>query len=53
MGVGDIVVIILVAAAAIAALTYLLMQKKKGRKCIGCPYSESCTKCDCDTKKKQ
>lgn len=37
--------IIIIAAVAVViglALVYIYRQKKKGNKCIGCPYSDSC-----------
>ena len=28
-----------------AAVFYIVREKKRGKKCIGCPYSESCGSC--------
>ena len=28
-----------------AAAAYIIKAKKRGKKCIGCPYSNSCTTC--------
>lgn len=30
-----------------AAIAYVVHSKKKGSPCIGCPYSEQCTKSSC------
>ena len=34
-----------------AAVTYIIKAKKSGKKCIGCPYGDSCSKskggCSC------
>lgn len=32
------------------AIMYILRAKKKGKKCIGCPYSCSCDKSACSQK---
>ena len=32
-----------------AAIYYIYKEKKKGSKCIGCPYCESCSKIDKDS----
>lgn len=40
--------IILIVGGAIA---YIVVQKKKGKKCVGCPYADSCSKkCSCNKK---
>ena len=49
-----IIILIIVAIIGFAAL-YIYKQKKKGKKCIGCPYSCSCStknKRDCNSKDK-
>ena len=34
------------------ALFYIYKSKKNGKKCIGCPYSDSCGKnCSCNNQK--
>ncbi len=46
-----VAVILLVVGGAIA---YIIKEKKKGKKCIGCPYCDSCSaksKGGCDTNK--
>ena len=39
----DLIVISVVAAISAAAGLYIRREKKKGRKCIGCPHSGSCS----------
>ena len=41
----NIIIIAIVAIILALAVVYILRAKKKGKKCIGCPYSESCSKC--------
>ncbi|MBE6855812.1 MAG: FeoB-associated Cys-rich membrane protein [Ruminococcus sp.] len=45
------VVIIIVGLASL----YIYKAKKSGQKCIGCPYSKSCSsgKCNCGNNKNQ
>ena len=43
----DYAVIAAVLLIIAAALTYIIRAKKKGQKCIGCPYSDSCGKGQC------
>ena len=51
----DIIAIAVIAAVVGIAVAYIVRQKKKGAKCIGCPYAESCAKrakegsCSCST----
>ena len=53
MTITDIVVIAVVLAIIGGALAYMIREKKRGKKCIGCPYSEGCKgKCGCDTSNK-
>jgi hypothetical protein len=47
MQVADIIVIAIIALMAIIATTYIIREKKKGKKCIGCPYSGSCGSKSC------
>jgi CRISPR/Cas system-associated exonuclease Cas4 (RecB family) len=47
MQVADIIVIAIIALMAIIATTYIIREKKKGKKCIGCPYADSCQKRSC------
>ncbi len=41
---GEIFAIILIALIIVGALFYIIKAKKNGKKCIGCPYSNSCSK---------
>ncbi len=38
----DIIVIAVVFLIVALALFYIWRSKKKGKKCIGCPYADSC-----------
>lgn len=38
----NIIVIAILTAIIILAGRYIYKEKKKGKKCIGCPYSEGC-----------
>ena len=38
----NIIIIAVVAVTVIAAGLYVYRQKKSGKKCIGCPYADSC-----------
>ena len=43
----NIIAIILIALIIGAAAFYVIRAKKKGKKCIGCPYCDSCGKKGC------
>jgi len=45
-----ILVVIVIAIIAFAGL-YIYRAKKKGRKCIGCPYSDNCKSGSCNCNK--
>lgn len=49
----DIVILVVVAVIIGAAAFYIYRAKKKGKKCIGCPYCDSCSskKGSCGDKK--
>lgn len=49
--VDDIIIIIVIVLIIGFSILYLIKQKKKGRKCIGCPYCDSCDKNKCTPKK--
>ena len=53
MGAGEIIAIIAIALIICRALFYVIKAKKKGKKCIGCPYADACTKCSCSSKIKK
>ena len=43
-------IIIVVAIVLVVGLAsfYVYKSKKRGRKCIGCPYADSCSKKNCE-----
>ncbi|MBO5454800.1 MAG: hypothetical protein J6A69_12685 [Clostridia bacterium] len=43
MTVTDFVIIGVVVLIVGGAITYIVKEKKSGAKCIGCPYSKSCS----------
>jgi hypothetical protein len=43
MGWTDIVVIAVILLIVGGALAYIVKAKKNGKKCIGCPYSDTCS----------
>lgn len=49
--IDDIIIIVVIVLIIGFSILYLIKQKKKGRKCIGCPYSDSCIKNKCTPKK--
>ena len=50
---GEIIAIALVVLIIGGAVAYIVKAKKSGKKCIGCPYSDSCCgKCENRTKNK-
>ena len=53
MVLADWIVIAVIALAVGGAVAYLIRAKKKGRKCVGCPYSNNCSSCQCASQKKQ
>ncbi len=38
----NLIIIAIVAAVILIAALYIYKEKKKGKKCIGCPYANSC-----------
>ncbi len=40
----NIIAIIVIAVIIIGASAYVIRSKKAGKKCIGCPYCDSCNK---------
>lgn len=48
MGIVDYLLIGLIVFIVGLAVFYIIRAKKKGQKCIGCPYSKSCSSCSCD-----
>ena len=48
----DYIIIAIVASIIGGAIGYIVKAKKSGKKCIGCPDSSSCSKCNCCNKNK-
>ena len=49
---ADYIVLAILAVAIGGAVAYIIRAKKSGQKCIGCPYSKSCSGgCSCGTEK--
>lgn len=46
----DIIIILALAAIALGIILYIRKEKKKGSKCVGCPYGNSCSG-NCSEKK--
>ena len=46
---ADFIIICIIAVIVIATTVYIIKQKKKGKKCIGCPYSGE-SSCSCRKK---
>ena len=44
-----IITALIIAVIIGLAVFYVIKQKKKGTKCIGCPYADSCNK-NCNSK---
>ena len=54
MNAATIVSVIILVLIVFLAVRYIVKEKKKGKACIGCPYSDACPKhsghsaaCDC------
>ena len=41
---ANIIIILILLAVIAGACAYIYREKKKGRHCIGCPYSAACPK---------
>lgn len=41
----DVIAFTAIAAAVGIAAGYIYKEKKRGKKCVGCPYSGSCSGC--------
>ena len=57
MGLTDYIVIGVILLVIGGAVAYIIKAKKSGKKCIGCPYSDTCGKtggcsCGCSADKK-
>ena len=42
----DFIIVLIIISIVAAAIFYIYKKKKSGAKCIGCPYSKSCCKCN-------
>lgn len=47
-----IIIAVLVLIVGLAA-AYVIRAKKRGQKCIGCPYSKTCSSCGCGCSNQQ
>lgn len=47
MNTTDIITAAVIAAILLLAAVYVYRSKKKGKKCIGCPYCDSCNSKSC------
>ena len=41
---ADYIILVILALILGIAIGYIIKEKKKGVKCIGCPFAESCAK---------
>ena len=41
---ADLLIVAILACILGVAIGYIIKEKKKGVKCIGCPFAESCAK---------
>ena len=48
----DLIVIAILVLILGLCIGYIVKEKKKGKKCIGCPYSSSCNTKECCNLKK-
>ena len=44
----DFIVIAVIALIVGAAACYVIRAKRKGKKCIGCPWCDTCSKKNCE-----
>ena len=44
MGIKEIIAIVVIALIICFAIIYIVKAKKSGKKCIGCPYGNTCKK---------
>ncbi len=49
----NIIIIAVLALLVGGAVAYIAKEKKRGKKCIGCPYGDSCGKTCCNNKTKE
>ncbi len=41
--ISDIIVVAVIVLVIGGAVAYILREKKRGKKCVGCPYANSCS----------
>lgn len=49
----DYIIIAVIAVIVGLAVWYIVREKKRGKKCIGCPYANSCKSCSCASQKEK
>lgn len=42
----DLIIMLVIIIIVLTAILYICKKKKSGAKCIGCPYSDTCCKCN-------
>lgn len=47
MNIENIVIVVVLIFVLILSVGYIIKAKKSGAKCIGCPSSHECGKCNC------
>lgn len=47
MNIENIVIVVVLIFVLIFSVGYIIKAKKNGAKCIGCPSSHECSKCNC------
>jgi len=45
------IIILIISVIIISSIIYLYKAKKRGQKCVGCPYSKTCSSNCCNSKK--
>jgi hypothetical protein len=53
MQIIDIVIVIILVAILAFAIGFILKEKKRGKKCIGCLYADSCKSKSCASSNKE
>ena len=51
MGLVDWITVAVIALILGGAMAYIVREKRKGKKCIGCPYSDGCVSPTCQCHK--
>ena len=45
---ANVIITLIIILAIGTAVGYIIKAKRSGKKCVGCPYSDSCTKKGCN-----